>query len=297
MFAKRSLLKPEVSYFIEISIINRLQTLYQRSGFSQLLQWRFRRVKEDVNNYEDIYDEEVYKKKSEAPNFLSNPPNISFTWNTDGVALFKSSKFSIWPFYLSINELPFKHRTRKENLLLAGLWFGPEKPIPSLFLDNTCYELNALKNGVVLETADLDAPIRVKGEVIYGTFDLPAKALFLSMKHYNSEHGCQHCTIRSKAVSEGSLNRIYPFREKLNLRNETNTRQWARDAVHIREAVFGIKGLSILSRLSTNYITEMAIDAMHCVFLGVVRALLVLWCLCVKNLIILKNINKIHVFI
>jgi hypothetical protein len=35
-----------------------------------------------------------------------NPYNVSFTWNTDGIPVFKSSKFSLWPFYLVINELP-----------------------------------------------------------------------------------------------------------------------------------------------------------------------------------------------
>lgn len=45
----------------------------------------------------------------------------------------------------------------------------------------------------------------------------------------------------------------------------------------MKKAVFGIKGLSILSRLSAHYIFKTAIDSMHCVLLGVVRALLVLW--------------------
>jgi len=32
--------------------------------------------------------------------------HISFQINTDGVALFRSSKYSIWPIYLVVNELP-----------------------------------------------------------------------------------------------------------------------------------------------------------------------------------------------
>ena len=32
--------------------------------------------------------------------------NISLTLNTDGVAIFKSSKNSLWPVWLVINELP-----------------------------------------------------------------------------------------------------------------------------------------------------------------------------------------------
>lgn len=40
----------------------------------------------------------------------NNPHNISVTANTDGVALIKSSKISIWPIYMVINELPPKER-------------------------------------------------------------------------------------------------------------------------------------------------------------------------------------------
>lgn len=126
-------------------------------------------------------------------------------------SIFRGSEFSIWPFYLSINKLPFMHRTRKENLLVAGLWFGPEKPLPSLFLNNICIELDVLKNGVEFKNLDKEEPIRVKGEVICGTCDLPAKALFLNIKQCNAAYGCQHCTIHSKPASQNSLNRIYSF--------------------------------------------------------------------------------------
>ena len=38
--------------------------------------------------------------------FLSQPTHISFQLNTDGVALFKSSKVNFWPVWLVISELP-----------------------------------------------------------------------------------------------------------------------------------------------------------------------------------------------
>ena len=38
--------------------------------------------------------------------FLMSPDNLSFTLNTDGVAVFRSSKNSLWPVWLVINELP-----------------------------------------------------------------------------------------------------------------------------------------------------------------------------------------------
>ena len=56
----------------------------------------------NVNNEDcltDIYDGEQYKKHSQPGGFLSSayPANISFTINTDGVAVFKSSAAKICP--------------------------------------------------------------------------------------------------------------------------------------------------------------------------------------------------------
>lgn len=57
--------------------------------------------------------------------------DITLTFNTDGVPLFESSKFSIWPLLATVNELSFKERTQR--VLLAGLWFGPKKPAMNTF--------------------------------------------------------------------------------------------------------------------------------------------------------------------
>ena len=57
----------------------------------------------------DITDGLEYCKLTQPGGFLckeTNPANISFTLNTDGVSLFKSSHTDIWPIFLTINELP-----------------------------------------------------------------------------------------------------------------------------------------------------------------------------------------------
>lgn len=46
----------------------------------------------------------------------------SLTLNCDGVPVFKSSLYGIWPLYGIVNELP--DPVRKENALLFGLRFG-----------------------------------------------------------------------------------------------------------------------------------------------------------------------------
>lgn len=67
---------------------------------------RFQRRKQAKENIEDVYDGILYKDQFLHGGFLSQPFNMSFKLNTDGVAVFKSSKFGVWPLFLSINELP-----------------------------------------------------------------------------------------------------------------------------------------------------------------------------------------------
>ena len=80
--------------------------------------------KNQGNNLEDIYDGRVYRKLWNS-GFLSCGDNISFLMNTDGIPVFKSSKISIWPLYLCINELQYKKKCPEK--ICCSLGFGLEK--------------------------------------------------------------------------------------------------------------------------------------------------------------------------
>lgn len=68
------------------------------------------------------------KKFFENNGILSNENNSSFSLNTDGAPLFKSSSVSIWPVYMLVNELPISQRKRRQNALLYGVWISNKKP-------------------------------------------------------------------------------------------------------------------------------------------------------------------------
>ena len=55
----------------------------------------------------DIYSGKVYQKHV-ASGFLADEANISFILNTDGIPVFKGSKYSFWPVFLLISELPYR---------------------------------------------------------------------------------------------------------------------------------------------------------------------------------------------
>ncbi len=87
----------------------------------ELLQKRFR-PNDVATCIRDIYDGAAYRKHS---TFLNNPANISFTLNTDGVSLYRSSSISIWPVWLVVNELP----PRKRYVILFHVFCFVDLPL------------------------------------------------------------------------------------------------------------------------------------------------------------------------
>ena len=79
-----------------------------------LLYYPIKRQKQKSDAIEDIFDGQLYKKHFREDGFLRGTSaqekltqvHLSLPINTDGVAVFRSSKFSIWPVYFTVNELP-----------------------------------------------------------------------------------------------------------------------------------------------------------------------------------------------
>ena len=136
--------KTSVSYFVELDIVTQLQNFFRKPGFTQLLQYRFEKAEKQSTIISDIYDGCQYKKLFPGGP-LDNPNNLTFSWNNDGVPLFKSSNFGSWPFFLSINELPPGKRFLWDYQILGGLWFGPSKPFMNKFLNPLYKKISKLE--------------------------------------------------------------------------------------------------------------------------------------------------------
>ena len=117
----------ECNYAIVLLILL-LFYIYVGPGMSDLLKYRFSRDKKNQTAMEDVYDGALYKELSKPGGFLSDSSNISFLGNTDGVALVKSTGWSVWPVYLVINELPpllrciFSYTKIKVSFLLINIF-------------------------------------------------------------------------------------------------------------------------------------------------------------------------------
>uniref|UniRef100_A0A6V7IHC1 Transposase domain-containing protein n=1 Tax=Bracon brevicornis TaxID=1563983 RepID=A0A6V7IHC1_9HYME len=265
----------DITYFITIPVESQLKEFFARPGFYYNLQYRFNRVKEDINGLEDIYDGQVYERyMSDVNDFdLKSPSNISFMWNSDGVPLFKSSQFSIWPLFLKINELPPKKRNKPPNMLLAGLWFGSKKPDANIFLEPLRNSMTHLYDGENFDVRDLEEQVKVRAIVICGTCDLPAKAIFLNMVQFNGTFGCHKCLIKTEKLEK---RRVYTKYDNLRLRTLAQNQRYASEAYRRDKSIYGVKGPTILTQIVEDYVRSTVIDPMHLIS-GISKMLLSIW--------------------
>lgn len=81
---------------------------------------------------DEIYDILDGRKYQEVKNKCKDM-TVTLTMFIDCVSLFKSSKVSLWPVYLVVNELSPYSRFLKKNMILWGLWQGQGKPKMNTF--------------------------------------------------------------------------------------------------------------------------------------------------------------------
>lgn len=252
--------------------------MLRRPGFTEDLKYKENRVKKNPDNIEDIYDGEVYKEAER--NFIESDLNITLTWNTDGIQIFQSNTFSLWPFYFVINELPPKKRFLSENLLISGLWGSVAKPHPNIYLLPIYKDLKSLRAGVSVKLHEEDEPTKVVVKCLCGTCDAPAKATFMNLKQHSGFFSCPVCLEKPGDAT------IFPYNQEMFLRNLTQYKQHVQWAVENKVILSktprnedrwcGIKGPTVLSYMVLN-ILSLAIDSMHCIYLGFMKHMLVLW--------------------
>ncbi|KAK0175096.1 hypothetical protein PV327_008876 [Microctonus hyperodae] len=277
------------SYFLEMPIISQLQSMYMRADFVDDLDFCFSPLrKTSENNIEDIYDGQLYRDASEHHKILSNKNNLSFMWYTDGAPLYKSRKYSVWMFNLIINELPYKKRVFHSNILTPGIWFGPIDPLIHLFLAPLHSQLENLHRGFEVMIPSRNEVRRVKGIVLCGTADAPARSDFLCHIRFNGYYGCTRCKTREERIrvndSSNATIHIYPYNKNIELRTREEHVTTARtitlemdddtDAEEVER--YGIKS-SPLFNVMSDPIRGTSVDPMHNIFLGVTKTLASLW--------------------
>jgi len=273
-----------IPYFLELPLDQQIQALFQRPYFYHQIQHRFNRTKFSDRHIEDIYDGQLYKEHFKPGGILSSPANLSLLWNTDGVPVFKSSTYSVWPLYFVVNELPYKLRMQKQNILLGGLWFGYSKPNMQHFLRPMWKALSRLElQGTLVQAWGNLQKFVSKIILLAGTCDLPAKCLVQNFIQFNGFMGCSKCLQPGATLTLGprSHTHIYPYISDNPSGPLRSRKQTAEDVQHYletgstRNGVLGPSWFGCLRYFDP--IRGTAVDYMHGCLLGVMRRLFHLW--------------------
>ncbi|KAK3933183.1 Replicase polyprotein 1a [Frankliniella fusca] len=206
----------------------------------------------------------------------------------DDDPLYNGARLTFRQIYLSVNELKYVDRTKKENIILAGIWFGRSKPNPNVFLQPIAASLQDLEtNGARMELPNGES-FTMRAKLLGGTADMPAKSLFMRFIQFNGAFSCFYCMSQGARYGLGNENnttvQVFPYKRNFELRNDDDIPDYAEQAIAARQVdvdasvcVYGIKGPSLLYAMLPNLINCMAIDILHGGFLGVMKTLMVLW--------------------
>ena len=202
---------------------------------------------------------------------LNGLNEIGVILNTDGISPFKSSCVTIWPVIIALFDLPPTVRMNKDNMIIVALWVGKSKPTMCVLLE----PVKSLFHKLSTEGIDIETSGRinnVKFHVLFGIFDLVAKAPILNMMQFNGANGCPTCL--HPGVWDSS--RYYLPDTKYPTRTNSSVIKAASDAIKDGKVVQGIKGRSVLTGI-IDLVDDVPIDYMHCVLEGVVKWLMERW--------------------
>lgn len=105
------------SFFITIPLESQLQHTTETMKLGEQLNYKDVQSKQE-NSMCDVYDGKMYQEIL-AKTKLKNDGSFTLTFNSNGVPVFKSSTFSVWPILCFIDELP--PLLRKKHVILCGL--------------------------------------------------------------------------------------------------------------------------------------------------------------------------------
>ncbi|KAG1703703.1 hypothetical protein GQR58_004165 [Nymphon striatum] len=193
--------------------------------------------------------------------------DVTLLLNADGVSVFKSSNYSVWPILATINELP--PHLRRQHIIMGGLWFRSSKPTMNTFLKPFTDEL--FKLGTMgFQTRHVNR----KAFVLALSADAPARAIIRNCKQFNGAYGCDWCVQEGTAVpnANGPPIRTYPYMPNIPLRTNDGQRRLAVQSQNTEVPQYGVKGPSIVMLLPRYDCAKgVCSELQHTACLGVTR--------------------------
>lgn len=188
--------------------------------------------------------------------FVENNINIiQITVNIDGLPLSKSSQRQFWPILGSV--LPYNY------VFVIGIYHGFEKPVnANNFLQDFVEEAEELcANGINVNGENI--PCRIEALIC----DAPAKSFVLCVKGHSGYSSCTKCTTEGEHVGRMCFPEI-----NAPLRSDDDFIQKVDDSYHKPDIT-----CSLLNIPHFKPVSNVPLDYMHLILLGIVRKLLYSW--------------------
>lgn len=114
--------------------------------------------------------------------------DILVLWNCDGIPVFNSNNFQIWPIQCQVIELSLKDH--QANICIPCLWFGKSKPNMITFLTAELKELE--QTGIKwIDSESVEHTSKV--HLLLCSSDSVACPLLRNTKQFNGKYGCDFC--------------------------------------------------------------------------------------------------------
>ena len=195
--------------------------------------------------------------------------SLNFAFFTDGVDIFKKSKFCLWPLYLVSTDLSYAERYKLKNIVIVGIYYGKTTPPMQKILELAFFPYlinNTLKyNGLNLNIKFIIA-------------DKPARAKILNMQSHNSKNFCPLCLEETMTQTVNGRKHIYinsdPQKKALN-RSKVGFSAVAFSAKSTSKPDYGVKGRCFFENLyNCDIISCNILDYMHGICGGVMKTLI-----------------------
>ncbi|XP_048002562.1 uncharacterized protein LOC125239113 [Leguminivora glycinivorella] len=180
---------------------------------------------------------------------------LSVTLNVDGLPIHSSTTHSFWPILCILDQSPDKQP------FIVALYYGQSKPNnAAVFLRPFVEEcLRLEQNGLYVNGVKFE--FRVSCIIA----DAPARAFIKCIKSHNSLHACEKC--QQEGVYIGRT--VWPYSSELSLRTDIGFVNQEYEDHQILK--------SILTELDVGLVTQVPLDFMHLVCLGVVKKMIRCW--------------------
>lgn len=258
--------KTAKNYFVYIHLETQLKRILDQH-WGKIVSYNNKIQSDKCENIQDTYSTTYIRKE------LQRKSNIlSLMVNSDGVNIRSSGGKSIWPIQIICNFLPPQIRYQNQNILCVAFYYQDVKPDMLKYCEPFAEEVDHLQtHGFVFR----DEVFRIAITCV--VLDLPTRASFQQITQYNGYFACPYCLHEGEYTTKGVRYTYHdePDNIRLNEQILQIMRDISEEKLKLKDGILGISPAVSFDHF--DMVKSFGLDYMHCVCLGVTKAMHMFW--------------------